>query len=359
MKKVKPYNGKKFYNGTALLGRAAEWNACIGRRANGKSFWWLHYFIIDYFDNQHEMAYIRRLDNETRKKVVDAYFADDNLTAWLKKSYDMDGIYADAEDLYFFKYDDKGKKVKAGRFGHVFAVNTATKYKSLHFDKIYNVLYEEFITDGSYIDGEWKHFNSILSTIFRLRRGRVVLIGNTVSRSCPYFREMGVDIQQIREGTITDIEHTQQDGHKVTFSVEYCADIEQKNKMFFGKVEKQINSGAWETEAFPHLFFKLEESDILYTSYYIQGDFCFRLNLLSYKDHLYIYIYPYKADRLEFNSRDDIFFSGFTTKDNVFNAARKKRHEKIWPLFEKNKALFSDDLCGTEFYNCLDSFNPF
>lgn len=356
---IKAYNGNKFYNGYALLNRGAEWNACIGRRSNGKSFWWLQYFIIDRMENGHELAYVRRQDNEVRKKSVDKYFDDETLRAWLKKNYGYEGIVCEREELYFFRYDAKNKPEKCEKLGNVFAISTARNYKSLHYDKIYNIMLEEFITDGLYIDGEWKAFNSIVSTILRLRKGRVVLIGNTIARNCPYFAEMGVNITKLKEGTITDIEHTQADGHKVSFSVEYCADIEQKNKMFFGKVEKVINSGVWESEEYPHLFFNLDDAEKLYTFYYIESEFCYKMSIVSYQDKLYLYVYPYDQDRLEFNTRDDIFYPGFTTRDNVYNSARKKRQEKIWPLFEKEKVMYSDNLCGTELNSCLQRFNPF
>lgn len=356
---TKAYNGNKFYNGYDLLKTGSTWLACIGRRANGKSFWWLQYFIIDCLENGHQMAYVRRQDNETKKKAVDKYFEDDALCKWLKKSYDYDGIICDKDELYFFTRDEKNKIIKGTKLGNTFAVSTARNYKSLHFDKIHNVLYEEFITDGLYIDNEWNNFNSILSTIFRLRMGRVVLIGNTISRACPYLTEMGVDIRKLKQGEINTIEHIKADGSRVYLSIEYSPDIEQKNGIFFGKAEKVINSGVWESEEYPHLFFNIDDAEKLYTFYYIEGDFCFKCYLVDYEGKLYIYVYPYEADRLEYNTRDDIFYKGFTLKDNVFNGAYKKRHGKIWDIFIRGRVLYSDNLCGTELNKCLESFNPF
>lgn len=354
----KAYSGKKFYCGYDLYNTGSTWLACIGRRANGKSFWWLQQFIIECLELKREMAYIRRQDNETRKKVVDKYFSDDALCAWLKKNYDYDGIICDKDELYFFKFDEKRKMVKGTKLGNVFAVSTARSYKSLHYDKIYNILYEEFITEN-YIEDEWNNFNSIISTIFRLRSGRIVLIGNTISRTCPYFAEMGVDIRKLQQGTITTIEHKKQNGDRVFLSVEYTPDIEQKNGVFFGKAEKSINSGVWESEEYPHLFFKLDDADKIYTFYYIEGDFCFKCSIITYQDRLYLYVYPYDAERLEYNTRDDIFYSGFTTKDNVYNMPRRKRHSHVWELFERGKVMYSDNLCGTEINKCLERFNPF
>lgn len=356
---VKPYNGNKFYNGNDLLKTGSTWLACIGRRSNGKSFWWLQFFIIDCLEHGNQMAYVRRQDNEVKKKSVDRYFEDDALVKWLQKNYDYDGILCDKDDLFFFKRDEKGKPVKGTKLGNVFSVSTARNYKSLHFDKIYNVLYEEFITDGLYIDHEWNNFNSILSTIFRLRMGRVVLIGNTISRACPYFDEMGVDIRKLQQGTINTIKHTKSDGTHVYLSIEYSPDIDTKNGIFFGKAEKSINNGVWESEEYPHIFFDLDKAEKLYTFYMVHGDFCFKAYLLSYQDKIYTYVYPYDADKLEYNNRDDIFYNGFTTRDNVFNGARKKRHGKIWECLTLNRVLYSDNLTGTEFNKCLKSFNPF
>lgn len=356
---VKPYNGNAHYNGNALLKTGSNWLACIGRRSNGKSYWWLQFCIIDCLENGHQCAYVRRNEKEIRKKTVDVYFQDDALCKWLKKNYDFDGIIYDAGELFFYKADEHGKPANRLKFGNAFAVAVARQYKSLHYDKIYNVMYEEFITDEGYLDDEWNKFNSILSTVFRLRKGRVILIGNTISRACPYFVEMGFDIKKLKQGEITTIKHTQADGNHVALSVEYTKDIDAKNGMFFGRVEKVINSGVWETEEYPHLFFDLDEAEILYKFFYIEGDFCFRLQIVVYDDHKYIYAYPYEADRLEFNTRDDIFFQSFTTRDNVYNMPSKKRHARIWEIFERGKVLYSDNLCGTELNDCLKRFNPF
>lgn len=342
-----------------LLNTGSEWLACIGRRSNGKSFWWLQFCIIDVLEHGNQFAYVRRNDKETRKKVVDTYFDDESICKWLKKTYDFDGIMCDADALYFYKKDSNGKPANKLKCGNVFAVSVARQYKGLHFDKIQNVIFEEFITDQGYIDNEWNLFNSILSTIFRLKKGRVILLGNTISRSCPYFVEMGFDIKQLQQGNIITIDHMQSDGNHVFLSVEYTPDIEQKNGMFFGKAESIINSGIWETDEYPHLFFTLDNAEKIRTFYYINGDFCFKCYLLLYDDHKYIYIYPYDADKLEFNSRDDIFFKDFTTRENVFNGCYKKRHGRIWSLFERGRVLYADNLTGTEFNKCLDTFNPF
>lgn len=355
----KAYNGDKFYNGHALMSTGSEWLACIGRRANGKSFWWLQEATIECLELGKQMAYVRRLENEIRKSTVNKYFEDTNYCNWLKKNYDYDGVIFDAGDLYFFKYDEKGKPVKHTKFGSCFAIAVARRYKGLHFDEIGNIILEEFITDSGYIEDEWRLFMSIISTIYRNKKGRVVLIGNTISRTCPYFREMGVDVNKLQMGEIVTIEHIQEDGNRVHMSIEFTPDIAAKSGLFFGKAEKNINKGSWETYEWPHLFFKFEEAEKIYNCFYIDGDLCFKLCICLYKDRKYLYVYPYDKEKLSINLRDDIFYREFTTKDNVFNGPYKKRHQKIWDYFERGKVMYADDLCGTELNSCLEHFNPF
>ena len=355
------YNGNKFYNGHELLKTGSEWLACIGRRTNGKSFWWLQFCVEECLEKGRQFGYVRRNDNDIRKAKVNRYFTDANFCKWLKKTYDYDGICYDCEDLYFFKYDENGKMKKFAKFGSCFAVSVAVKYKSLHYDDIGNIMFEEFITDSGYLENEWDDFNSIVSTVFRNKKARVILIGNTINRACPYFREMGVDIMRLEMGTISTIKHTQENGNHVCLSVEYCDDSTEKSGMFWGKAEKSINKGAWDTRSYPHLFFKLNDKDAekIYKCFYIESDFCFQINIYVFKDRKYLYIYPYDAERLEYNDRDDIFLREFSTKDNIFNGPWRKRHKRIWEFFEREKVLYSDDLCGTEFNDCLDRFNPF
>ena len=217
-------------------------------------------------------------------------------------------------------------------------------------------MYEEFITDGLYVQNEWKKWNNLLSTIFRAKDfGRAILIGNTIERNCPYFREMGINILKLKQGTITQYEN---DG--VSFTVEYTGVLQNiKSRMVVGQTARQINKGEWDTNNFPHLFCDLDETEKLFKFFYCYNEFCFKCECFIYNDRKYLFIRPYDKDKLFGNYYDDIFEKGFHLENNFYNIAKKKKYKKLWDLFIENKVVYSDNLCGTEFNNCLKYFNPF
>ena len=344
------------YNGTDIYAQKTEWIACVGQRTNGKSFFWLALCTMEFFEFGYHLAYVRRQKEETTITGIEEYFCDKNYLAFLKKYYGFDGVICKEKKLYFVAYDEDGKIIKEQSvlFGKAFSLSTARNFKSLHYDLIENILFEEFITDGLYLNSEWKKWNNLMSTIFRDRKGRVILIGNTIERNCPYFREMGVNILKLKQGTITRYQ-----SDNVDFLVEYTGETQQKNKMFIGQVSRQINKGEWDSNTYPHLFCNLDEQEKLYTFYYCYNEFCFKCVVFIFNDNKYMYIYPYNKENLEYNYYDDIFEKGFHLEQNFYNLAKKKRHRKIWELFLYNKVVYSDNLCGTEFNNCLKYFNPF
>ena len=345
------------YCGNDVYNEHTEWVGCIGQRSNGKSFWWLAIMTMEFFEFGYHIGYVRRHKEETTITGIEEYFSDKNYLEFLKNNYGFDGVVCKEKKLYFVTYDENGKIIKEQNtlFGKAFSLSTARNFKSLHFDLIENILFEEFITDGGYLAGnEWKKWNNLMSTIFRDRKGRVVLIGNTIERNCPYFREMGINILKLKQGTTT---RYKSDG--IDFIVEYTGETKQTNKMFIGQTARQIVKGEWDTNAYPHLFCNLDEQEKLMKFYYCYNEFCFKCELFIYDDRKFLFIRPYDKENLEYNYFDDIFEKGFHLEKNYFNLAIKKRHKKIWELFLENKVVYSDNLCGTEFNNCLKYFNPF
>ena len=190
-------------------------------------------------------------------------------------------------------------------------------------------MFEEFITDGGYLAGnEWKKWNNLMSTIFRDRKGRVVLIGNTIERNCPYFREMGINILKLKQGTTT---RYKSDG--IDFIVEYTGETKQTNKMFIGQTARQIVKGEWDTNAYPHLFCNLDEQEKLMKFYYCYNEFCFKCELFIYDDRKFLFIRPYDKENLEYNYFDDIFEKGFHLEKNYFNLALKNVTRKFGNCF--------------------------
>ena len=358
---LKIINDGIHYNGEPMYNSYAEWVACVGQRTNGKSFWWLCICVMEFFKFGYGIGYVRRLKEETTTSASEEYFQDVNFLKFLKDNYGFDGVICKSKDLYFVAFDDNGKIIKeqSVKFGKVFSLSTSRNNKSLHYDFIGNILFEEFITDGGYLTsggGEWKRWNNLISTIYRDRKGRVILIGNTIERNCPYFREMGVNILKLKQGTISKFHDDKDD---IDFLVEYTGVTTQQNKMFVGQVAKQISKGEWDTNKYPHLFCDLDEQEKILKFYYCYNEFCFKCELFIFNYKKYLFIRPYDRDKLDGNYYDDIFEKGFHLEENYFNIADKKRYKNIWKMFVENRVVYSDNLCGTEFNNCIKYFNPF
>ena len=346
------------YVGNDVYNKKSEWVGCVGQRTNGKSFWWLAICIMEYFEFGYGIGYVRRLKEECTNSAIEEYFQDTNFLKWLKDNYGFDGVICKEKYMYFIAYDENGKIIKeqTTKFGKAFALSTSRSNKSLHYDFIENLLFEEFITDGGYLANEWKRWNNLMSTVYRDRQGRVILIGNTIERNCPYFREMGVNILKLKQGTIS---HFHDDKDNIDFIVEYTGETQQKNKMFVGQVAKQISKGEWDSNKYPHLFCDIDEQEKLFRFYYCYNEFCFKCVCFIFDDKKYLFIRPYNKEKLDGNYYDDIFEKGFHLEKNYFNIAHKKRYKYIWNLFIENQVVYSDNLCGTEFNNCIKYFNPF
>ena len=139
-------------------------------RNRGKSFEVASQLIADaWYDDKH-FAYIRRYD-ATNFDIED-YFAD-------KRDFIMDmtdgkycGITRDRGKLLFYSEEEEEesgdiKRIKGPECGRFFSVSRQANVKSLQFPKIYNALYEEVLTDQSYISAEPEKVMNLYSTLRR------------------------------------------------------------------------------------------------------------------------------------------------------------------------------------------------
>lgn len=356
---LKNYNGNKFYNGGALWKQGAPWNIILSERSDGKSLWFLKQCVIDFVENGHRLAYVRRYEDNIKQKDVNLYFKDPNFVEWLKAGGDYTGVRCNRGELWLTRYDEELQKdVDADLFGWCFALNVQEKYKSLHYDGAYNIIFEEFITDKFYLANEVMYMNHLISTLCRSGKFRAILIGNTISRDCPYLLDFGIDLQRAKAGTLTKHLLKKANGDTVSCLFHYAMPRE-KDSFFFGRAEKNIDAGEWETEDFPHIFFDMKESEVLYRCTYITKlRQAFKIAVCMYKDEKYLFVYPSKYDEA-IESYGDIFSDEPNFEAGYFMKPEKKRHGKIWKLYRMKRALFSDNLTGTEFTRAIKRYNPF
>lgn len=356
------------YSVKKILRHNADINIIYGTRSNGKSFSVLQNAVIDYMQGVGGFGYVRRRTAEITKSKVDKYFRDPNFQKWMEEYTDgtYNTIFYRAGDLFIAKKEN-GEVIKesVALFGSAFSLQNVEENKSLHYEFIYNILIEEGLTRQKYLEEEPTLVMSLLSTIQRNGRARLWFVGNTVSRVCPYFPEWGLaNFRNQKVGTIADYKKVVDNGDGTTrdvfISVEYAENTaDHNNSLAFGRAAKAVTGNEWESDAHPHLFFRLEDAEILYTCYYEYMNFCFKLQILFYGDAPYLYIYPYTRQEVRAARGRELFTQEFETVSGRWNKACKPQHDLIRKLLATNKAVYSDDLCGDEFSQCLKSFNPF
>lgn len=355
---------QKFYKLNNILKTSAQYLMLLGERSNGKSYAVKEYVLKDYFENGNQFAYIRRWREEIKGATIEQYFEDmeenadgqKNIYKLSKGKYDSLSVYRG--DIYLASIDENGKKVRGEKIGYSMCLTGETHYKSLSYSKVYNIIFEEFITDSGYLPMECKKFVSLVSTIIRRRNGKVFMIGNTLTPVCPYFSEWGlVNVPKQKIGTIEMYRHTTdqqtEDGEQivVTIAVEYCENSGNNTKLIIGKNSKMITSGTWDIEEVLHLPEKREHYKCIYRIVYIRNLFKFMIELLC-KDGVYIlYVFPYTKNTLPDNIRivdDRPSLNPLSTK--ILKGRELGKYDLlVTKLLEDEKICYCNNLCGSNF----------
>ena len=114
---------------------------------------------------------------------------------------------------------------------------------------------------GAYLAHESEKLQILYSTVDR-KRGttKVVMVGNTISRVCPYLVDWNLleTMRNLKQGQMAEIdtgtEYELDDSRvmKVTIAVEYCRASGGKS-LAFGSAKTMIDSGTWQSRPQPKL----------------------------------------------------------------------------------------------------------
>ena len=359
-----------YYSSISLNNTGADYRVAISERSGGKSYAFKLDVISHFWETGEKFAYIRRWKDEVTQKAVVEYFDDmelDNdgnrrIYELTNGEYDCIDVYA--RDIYLAKYNDDGKKVRGKQMGKAFALILDTKSKSRAYVNYTRGLFEEFITDEGYLPNEIKAFKSIVSTVFRRNKAVIYLAGNTLTPVCPYFEYWKVSIRDLKQGTITLIERpsgfTDNDGNDmmVKVAIEYPEPTGKPSQLFFD-TDTMIQRGTWDTNDYPHLEGKLTDYVEWYSILFEYTQFRFWVKLLTDSNNFpFIYIYPCTKKVMSITNEmrvvsDRYSASPLWTKN--FSQTINKYDGLVLDLLEKEKVVFSDDLTGTNFYQCINS----
>ena len=244
----------------------------IGERSNGKTYSSLDYCLQRAAKGE-EFAYLRRYGEDIRPKNLSSLFdahLKNNRIPELFPNYDS--IEYTSGRFVLYKRDENGKRdasVEPKTIGRAFDLNGMEHYKSIAFPRITTIVFDEFLSRTGYIPNEWQLFQNSLSTIIRDRNNvKVLMLGNTVNKYCPYFDEMGLNhIKEMEQGSV-DIYRYGDSGLELI--VEYCESSAKRggkaSDIYFAFDNPQlrmITEGAWEIAVYPHLPVHYKPKDVV------------------------------------------------------------------------------------------------
>lgn len=345
---------KKYYRVENILKHEANYNMLLGEKSNGKSYAVKEHAVMEALEGKGKLIYMRRYEMDVKASDVDAYFADAPIFAISNGEYSL--IHAYRGIIYAANYDENKNKIVNGKeLGRIVWLTGYHHFASQAFVGYKNIIFEEFITDSIYLENEPTTLQKMVSTILRDKNGSCWLVGNTISRVCPYFLEWCLDkIPKQKPGTIDDYFFENEDGTKTKIAVEYCENLGTSSSMFFGKAREHIAGGQWQTKAMPKLEKKYSEYTRLYEVLLKSSGFSFVLNLLQDEKTgaVLVYVYPFTGTRRIRRILSDEYSEDILTSKNL--NVNIKPELIMTKLVNEGMVSFSDNLTGSDFTHVLE-----
>lgn len=255
----------KFYDIRHLFTEypTAKYYLAIGERSAGKTYSALDY-CLERAKEGEQFAYVRRFNEDIRPKNLSSLFDAHITNGRIRNLFDeqYSSLEYTGSKFYLIKRDDDGKKdpeVEPRLIGRAFDLNGMEHYKSIAFPEVTTIIFDEFLSRQGYLPNEFILFQNCLSTIIRYRDNvKIVMLGNTVNKYCPYFEEMG--LKHISEQTQGSVDVYKYGSSGLEVVVEYTESSSKqggkKSDVYFAFDNpelKMITDGSWEIGVYPHL----------------------------------------------------------------------------------------------------------
>lgn len=340
-----------------------EYILLLGERSNGKSYAVKSHAVMRAIETggEEEFIYLRRFELDTKDSLCVGYFADLDVYAMTNGMYDCIDVYR--KNIYLCNMDPETGKISGRkRIGYVHALNLHERYKSIMFPKVERILYEEFISaDGKYIYNEADTLEQYTSTIFRNnRKGHVFLIGNKISRICPYFRKWELKgILKQKLGTVDEYTYKNDNGDDTRLCVYMTDTLNYNSGMFFGNVAKQITQGGYEVLEQPHLPEPIGRYKKIYQCVVKHEDFYFLCSFLKHKTRSNVFTWYVEPKTKPYIKKGTRVISSDYSPSILWTASFNpltKNEQFIFSFLDDKKVCFADNLTGTEFNNIINNY---
>ena len=345
---------KNPYRLTRILQHKAQYNVIIGERSNGKTFAALEYGIQQYVRHGKQTAIVRRWTEDITGKrgstMYDGLIAADVIRRETKGEWT--DVYYYASKWYLCRYDD-GKRIQDETpFAYGFAISAMEHDKSTSYPRVTTIVFDEFITRGMYLSDEFVLFCNVVSTIVRHRKDvTIFMLGNSVSFTCPYFKEMGLThVRDQQEGTIDVYRYGDSD---LIVAVERTAATKhgKDSDLYFAfdnpKLQ-MITGGAWEMEIYPHCPCKYLPKEVVYRYFIKFDDDILQCEIVLHDGMIFTFIAP-KTTPLKDPDHDLIYSPDFDARSNWSRFLTKPRNvveRRIASFYTRDKVFYADNETG-------------
>lgn len=353
----------KYYSLNKINKKNATYNVVFGERSNGKTYATLKQVLENYFSDGSQFAYIRRWSVDVQPKRMNNLFNAIIEDGYLEKlsGGKFTAIFYRTGRFYLCTYNDKGKPIynEEDIIGYAFSLSENEHNKANSYPRVTTIIFDEFLTNKIYLPDEFILFMNTVSTIVRQRTNvKIYMLGNTVNKYCPYFKEMGLtNILSMKQGSI-DL-YTYGDS-KLKVAVEYADSKKKfkKNNFYFAFNNpklKMITGGAWELNIYPHAPVKWLPKNIIFTYFIDFNDNIYQCEIINKDTNIFTYIHE-KTTPIKNPDKDIIYTLDYNPKINynvnILKPLTDYQNKITW-FYTHDRVYYQDNNVGDAINNYL------
>lgn len=322
---------KMYWNPDKLFSFPFLFGFVIGERGVGKSFSMKLHVMKKFLKTGEQFIYMRRYKTELDSALA-TFFSDLQMNGYLE-DYDLE--VKKSKMLTTFKCNGKV-------CGYAVPLSTANILKSTAFPKVKTIIFDEYMLDTGgtyhYIKNEVTMALDVFETVFRLREGQMVFLGNATSfYGNPYHAYFNIDLPYNSEYK------SYRDGAIVVNYIRNLKYREEKRKTKFGKLIDGTDYGRYaiDNESLrdnPSFIAKKPPNSTFYGVLVINGMY---LGMWSGNDG-----YLYLSEKFDPNTLHKFVFDyNDHTEQTIFSSARTNMYLQMcirgykqgWLRFENQK----------------------
>ena len=353
----------KYYSLNKINKKNATYNVIFGERSNGKTYATLKQVLENYFSNGSQFAYIRRWSVDVQPKRMNNLFNAIIEDGYLEKlsGGKFTAIFYRTGRFYLCTYNDKGKPIynEEDIIGYAFSLSENEHNKANSYPRVTTIIFDEFLTNKIYLPDEFILFMNTVSTIVRQRTNvKIYMLGNTVNKYCPYFKEMGLtNILTMKQGTIDLYTYGES---KLKVAVEYADSKKKfkKNNFYFAFNNpklKMITGGAWELNIYPHAPVKWLPKNIIFTYFIDFNDNIYQCEIINKDTNVFTYIHE-KTTPIKNPDKDIIYTLDYNPKINynvnILKPLTDYQNKITW-FYTHDRVYYQDNNVGDAINNYL------